>query len=263
MRQSFAQLADLPVKQGDMRCVKHELQGVPLLTIEPSEPCGSDIVHLHGGGFVFGSSDTHRRLGLELCAATGRVVHLPDYPLAPECAWPSPLEAIVRLVGALSATDGLVLSGDSAGGQLALLAALQQTDDNVSALIVFSPNTLRRHPECISRIRNADTDAMNDPQTDDRLAALVFGQLSATDAHQNPAELDLSSLPPIYIDVGDQEVLLDDSLVLARRAAECGVKHKLHVEPGAFHLRQLFAQHWSAADRSIAHAATWLNDQAT
>ena len=259
MRASFAQLADLPARAGALRCSERCVDGLPVSSVEPVAPVGADIVHLHGGGFVFGSARTHRRLAMVLSAASGRRVLLPEYPLAPEQRWPAPLNAVRGLIRRLSGERDIVLSGDSAGGQLALLCALAEPDASIAALLLFSPNTLRCHPECTSRSQNAARDAMNDPQTDDALASLMFGTLSASDPDQNPAECDLSALPPMFLDVGSNEVLLDDSLALATRAKRCGVEHVLHVEPGAFHLRQLFAQHWRVADDSLARAACWLN----
>ena len=267
-RAAFAALADLPPGERGPPPRRERLHGLDTLSFAGAE--GDDaagatgrvpLVHLHGGGYVFGSPDTHRRLARVLAASSGTTVHLPAYPLAPEHPWPAQREAMIDWLERLDAPDGLLLSGDSAGGHLALSLALdapQALRERLRGLVLFSPNTLRDHERSATRHAHADTDAMNDPDGDADLARIAFGKLRADDPEQNPAARDLGSLPPLHVDVGGAEVLLDDSLQLARRAALDGVAVDLHVEPGAFHLRQLFAGHWPEADASLERAGRWV-----
>lgn len=264
MRRIFSELANLPVDRSRVRCSSFTHHGMRVLQVDPAvddTPPNRAIVHLHGGGYVFGSSHTHERLAIVLALASHSRVLVPDYPLAPEHPWPSQRESIVDLVQTGSRQSSLVLSGDSAGGHLAIQSALALQHDSIDALLLFSPNTLRDYSLSASRQARAANDAMNDPDTDDRLAGLAFGEVCATDAEQNPALADLSGLPALYIDVGANEVLLDDSLLLAQRARDQGVEVTCEIEPDAFHLRQLFAQHWQVADHSLEQAAAWLNDR--
>ena len=221
------------------------------LVIQPESATGAPIVHLHGGGYVFGSPDSHRAFGAELARATGRAVVLPGYPLAPEAPWPAQRDAAMAFLAALG--PPFVLSGDSAGGHLALSCVLGGAKPE--ALILFSPNVSRAYGR--SRTRGAPDDAMVDHAADDRLARFVFGRVRASDMDQTLVDRDLSGLPPTLIDVGAQEVLLDDALALVGAAARAGAPVALEVRPG-FHLVQLFAADFPPGRASLARAGAWL-----
>ena len=220
---------------------------------------GPLIVHFHGGGYVFGSPETHARLGTHLAAAAGGRVILPRYPLAPERPWPAALEAARDAVEA-AWSDGrpLLLSGDSAGGHLALVTALElaRRGTRVAGLVLFSPNTDRTGLSR-TRERNDPLDPMVDDEGDRRLARLAFGDMPDDHPHVSPALDDLSLLPPLYIEAGAEEVLLGDSLVLAERARAAGVDTVLHVEPHGLHMGQLWAPWWDVAVASLARAGAF------
>jgi len=269
MRAAFAQLADLPIDTAGVRLATRELHGLETLGVTPdtgrTAPEGrcdtAPIVHLHGGGYVFGSAITHARMAVQLARSSGRTVLLPEYPLAPEHSWPAQRTAVLDWLRNLDAGPGLILSGDSAGGHLALCLALTlgtKRQPRLAGLTLFSPNTLRDYARSESRTGNAERDAMNDPEQDDALARLAFGSADVGEQERNPLDADLASLPPLLIEVGGDEVLLDDSLLLARRAALAGVDVRLQVSAGVFHMSQLFAQHWSIADRSLQRAGDWV-----
>lgn len=266
MRTAFESLADLPVDLRGCSLERCTAAGLGVDVIRPPTAVpGVRIVYLHGGGYVFGSARSHRRLGVELAITSGCELWLPDYPLAPEHTWPEQRSAVSRLVRAAIAGDDdvgetkLVLGGDSAGGHLAL-ATLLVGEPGVTAVLgsmLFSPNTLRDYSLTRTRKGNARTDAMNDPDQDDALARMALGDYDPADPELTLVNGRLDSLPPLYIDVGGAEILLDDSLVFARAAALAGVRVELKVRPGIFHMSQLFAQHWGPANDSIHAAGRW------
>ncbi len=220
---------------------------------------GGTIVYLHGGGYVFGSPRTHERIGRTLAELTGLGVTMPTYPLAPEHPWP------VQLDTALAAIEGapgpVVLAGDSAGGHLALVTALEAERRGVglAGLILFSPNTDRTE-RSTTRQRNEPTDPMVDDDGDRELARQCFGDRPGDDPQVSPLLDDLRLLPRLYLEVGDGEVLLDDSLLLADAARAVGVEVALHVEPGGLHMMQLWAPWWDAAVASLERAAAFAVD---
>ena len=229
-----------------------EGQGARAVVIRPQEATGAaPIVHLHGGGYVFGSPDSHLGLGAELSRASGRAVVLPDYPLAPEAPWPAQREAVMAFLAAMGAP--YVLSGDSAGGHLALACALGGA--KADALVLFSPNTSRAYG--LSRTRGAPDDAMNAHAADAGLSAMAFGGVRPADPDQTLTRRDLSGLPPTWCEVGADEVLLDDTLALAGAMARQGVRITTRVRPG-FHLIQLFASGYAPGRESLAAAGRWL-----
>ncbi len=194
---------------------------------------GPTLLWFHGGGFVFGAPETHTGMAGAIAAAGVRVV-LPRYRLAPEHPWPAMLEDALAAIDAL---DGdVVIGGDSAGGQLALCAARRRS---VAGVAVLSPNTDRTGA---SRTRKALSarDLMNDDEGDAALGRMAFGDLPADDPDVSPWTADLSAINALRIEVGTEEVLLDDSLLLARAAVLAGVPTALQMTPGLFHLAGLW-----------------------
>ena len=86
---------------------------------------------------------------------------------------------------------------------------------------------------------------------------MALGDYDPDDPELTLVNAGLDALPPLYIDVGGSEILLDDSLLFTRAAALAGVQVELKVRPHAFHMSQLFAQHWRRADDSVHAAGHW------
>ena len=241
--------------------------GVDGLTIPPpgreAAPGDAFAVWFHGGGYVFGSPETHGRPAAALATASGFPVFLPRYRLAPEHPWPARRDDALAVVRAVQDTGARVaLAGDSAGGHLALTTALALARQGrpVAALALFSPNTDRTG---LSRTRAANTprDPMNADEDDARLARIAFGNRPDDDPEVSPVLDDLSLLPPLHVEVGGREVLLDDTRILAARAQDAGAEVALHVEPEAFHMWQLWTPWLPEADASLGRAAAFLRER--
>jgi acetyl esterase/lipase len=217
---------------------------------------GGTIVYFHGGGYVFGSVQTHARIGRGLAAQTGLGVILPAYPLAPEHPWPAQLDAAMAAVA--DAPGPVVLAGDSAGGHLALVATLElsRRGRRPAGLILFSPNTDRTGLSA-TRERNGPTDPMVDDAGDHELARQCFGGRPVGDPAVSPVLDDLRLLPPLHVEVGGGEVLLGDSLVVVERARRAGITVALHIEAGGLHMMQLWAPWWDTAAASLERAAAF------
>ena len=229
----------------------------PGLSLEPTGGvAGAPVLWFHGGGHVFGSPETHLRPAAALAQMTGRRVVVPRTPRAPEAPWPAQLDHALAVRAALPGP--VVLAGDSAGGHLALVVALAlaRAGSPAEALLLFSPNTDRTG---LSRTRGPMSagDPMNDDESDAALARLAFGDMPSDHPHASPLLDDLTLLPPTHVEVGDPEVLLDDSRLLAERA---GPRATLHVEPGLVHMAQLWTPWWAAADASLGRAAARLRE---
>ena len=215
---------------------------------------GPPLIFFHGGGYVFGSPESHMTLAARL-ARSGVDIRLPRYPLAPEAPWPAQLDAALAVVDAISGP--VALGGISAGGHLALNAALARPG-SVSALLLISPNTDRSGA---SRTRRAleHLDLMNDDATDARLARMAMGNADPRDPQVSPRLADLSRLPPTRILVGAREILLDDALLLARAAALHGRPVSLDLASGLFHMAQLWPEAIPQAGGMLDQAADWLS----
>ena len=239
-----ARIRDTPI-DGDTEAMRaafrHILGPVPDVPLEDiaGVPCarfgdGPPLLWLHGGGLVLGDPGTHARAARRVAEATGRQVVLPHYPRAPEARWPAQPDACLAVLDAL---DGPVpVIGDSVGGQLALVLALRRPG-RISSLALVSPNTDRTGQ---STTRDRDTDLMNDDRGDLGFARMAAGDIDTTDPELSPLIADLSGLPPTLILAAGNEMLLDDSLLLARAAALQGVAVTLRVWPELFHLWPLW-----------------------
>lgn len=232
----------------------------PVETIDlPGRPDGEPctIVYFHGGGYAFGSPLTHLRICGALADRTGARVFAPSYPRAPEHQWPAQLDAAVAALATVA--DPVVLAGDSAGGHLAIVTALElaRRGRPMAGLLLFSPNT-DRSGLSTTREQNEPYDPMVDDAEDRRLARQCFGDLP-DDHHQvSPVLDDLTMLPPLYIEVGADEVLLGDSMVLAHRARTAGCDVTMHVAPNGLHMWQLWVPWWPEATASIDRAARFV-----
>ena len=220
----------------------------------PGQPAA---IWFHGGGYVFGSPATHLRAAARLAVGIGGEILLPRYPLAPEARWPAQLDHALAVCAAF---PGTALIGDSAGGHLALVAALAlaRAGTPPPALALFSPNTDRSGLNA-RRAAMSGRDPMVDDAEDRRLACLGFGDgYDPRDPAISPVLADLSGLPPTWIEVGDPEVLLDDSVLLHASARRQGVDARLVVTPDLLHMGQIWSPWWDPANASLDRAAAFL-----
>src|SRR4051794_5341969 len=193
---------------------------VEVLTPADGDP-GRAVLYLHGGGFTIGSATTHRALATRLASVTGATVHLLDYRLAPEHPHPAALDDALaawrELVPGEAEAGRTALAGDSAGGWLALTAALRLRDagDRLPAVLGLVSPWL----DLTGASWPADrTDAMLRPAWLRRCAADFAPGADLAGQALAPLDADLSGLPPMLVHVGSEEILLEDSVALARRA---------------------------------------------
>lgn len=239
MRDAFHRLAG-PAQPYEVR----DIGGVPCGLLGRGQP----IVWLHGGGYVFGSSRSHANAAAYLAAVSEHQVIVPDYRLAPEHAWPAPLEdavAVCRAVG-----DDIALIGDSAGGHLALNLALH-SDVNPRALALISPNTDRTGRN-MTRALNSGSDLMNDDADDRALARLAFPDMPDNDPAVSPISADLSGLPSIYLTAARNEVLYGDALILHDLVSQAGGSIVFDEVDDIFHM-------WTLWPLATKHAMTTLH----
>jgi acetyl esterase/lipase len=200
------------------------------------------IVHLHGGWFNSGSAKAYRHLIGHIAARAGARAFIPDYRLAPEHPFPAATDDVLACYRGLAGKEvrRIALTGDSAGGNLALGLASRVTGEAVSTdatlvgAAVLSPVT-----DLTLSGATYDTRADADPFfTRPQVEALVhsyLGSAAATHPLASPLRSHLAGMPPVRIHVGDDEVLLDDSLRYAERAVTASVDARLDVWMGMPH----------------------------
>ncbi|WP_375453959.1 alpha/beta hydrolase [uncultured Methylobacterium sp.] len=235
--------------------------GVPGEWVRPRRAAGPEcrLLYLHGGGFVACSPTTHRPVTGAL-AERGFTVFAPDYRLAPEHPFPAAVEDACAAWSAFAAEGPGCIAGDSAGGNLALVAMLAARDRGVSmpmAAALFSPVTDFLAADG-SRVTNAGRDAMFDPRALVKLGPMYLSGADAADPRVSPLNADLAGLPPLLFHVGEREILRDDAVRMAEKARAAGVTVSLEVFPVVTHVWQFAHSMLPEARRSLDGAAVFL-----
>jgi epsilon-lactone hydrolase len=222
------------------------------------------ILYLHGGGFRLGSIDSHRDLMQRLSVATGARVLGIDYRLAPEHMFPAPVEdalAAYRWLLEAGVPPGCIaFAGDSAGGGLALsclFAARTARLPLPCAAYLMSPWTDLAATGA-SFVSRADVDPLHQrPMILSMAKAYLAPSGDPLDPLASPLYGDVGGLPPLLIQCGDCETILDDSVRLAECARNAGVNVELEIYPAMIHVFQAFGE-LSAAQRALAAAGSFL-----
>ncbi len=222
------------------------------------------ILYLHGGGYVTGSINTHRAMVARIARASKGRALLIDYRLAPEHPFPAAVDdatAAYRWLLAQGYAPGkIVIAGDSAGGGLALaaLAALRASHDPMPAAVVpISPWT-----DLEGTGDSVKTKAAKDPMVQGSDLAPMAKMYIGTDDPKNPLisplHADYRGFPPLLIQVGEAEVLLDDSTRVAERAKAAGVKVELEIWDEMVHVWHVFAKLLPEGQQAIDKIGTFV-----
>ena len=241
---------------------------IPLLRVraggEGDAAARPALLWAHGGGFAIGLRKQHTALAAAISRASGADVYLPDYRLAPEDPYPAPGDDVFAAYRAVLAEGHdpvrVALGGDSAGGALAVSLALAAGDMDLprpAALVLISPLV-----DLGTSGASYETRRRADPLlTPDRVRAAArahAGTLALTDPRVSPLYAELRRLPPTLIQVGEDEILLDDATRLADRIWGAGVEVELERFPGLWHCFQFSAGVLRAADEAVADLAAFL-----
>ena len=217
---------------------------------------GLRLLFSHGGGYVLGSAAAFRNFAGHLAVRTGAETFVPNYRRAPEHPFPAAIDDILACYrGLAEEARTICLAGDSAGGglTLALLSLLREEPSALlrpSAAAVISPWTdLSLSGE--SMRGRADADPIFTRDALSSLARLYLQGADPLDPRASPLGANLSGLPPIRIDVGEDEILLDDARRYGARAREAGSRVELHVWEGMSHVFPAAAGSIAAADTAL------------
>lgn len=238
------------------RFEKTTLGGVPAIrTTFGSQPRGA-VLYLHGGGYIIGSATTHRGITGHLAKTSGCSILAPDYRLAPEHPFPAALEdaeACWRALIEEGFTAGqIAIAGDSAGGGLAVALAMRLRDRGQAlpgSLTVFSPWVDLTH----EHLYDPEREPVLQPSWTLKAAQLYAGNTPFTEPLISPVFGDLSGLPPMLIQVGSEEMLLNDAQRLARRASGADVDVRLEIHNSLWHVFQV---HSGQLERATAAMVT-------
>ena len=248
-------------------CDRVSAGGVESEWISPANaPDDKVILYFHGGGFRIGSVSSHRDLIAQIAVACGCRVLAINYRLAPEHRFPAALDDALVAYGWMLEqglkSDNIAFAGDSAGGNLVIAAMLALRERRLPlpvAAALLSPWTDLAATGA-SYVTRADADPIHQRPMILALARNYLGEQG--DAHHpfvSPLYADLKGLPPLLIQVGDRETVLDDSVVFADKARAAGVDVDLQVWDGMIHVFQMFGAELPEAHQAIASIGGFLN----
>jgi epsilon-lactone hydrolase len=257
---AFGLADDVTVQSVSANGVKAEWTSTP-----DADPANA-ILYLHGGGYVICSLDSHRHLAAEVGRAAGARTLAIDYRLAPEHPFPAPIEDTVAayryLLDSGFKPNRIALAGDSAGGGLVVgsMLAIREAGLPLPACGWCISPWVDMEALGGSFVDRAETDPTVQKATILMMAGLYLGDADPRHPHAAPLYGDLRGLPPLLIQVGSVETLLDDSIALARKAGVAEVPVSLQIWPEMIHIWHLFFPVLSAARRAIGSGGSFVRN---
>ncbi|MCA9717608.1 MAG: alpha/beta hydrolase [Myxococcales bacterium] len=231
------------------------------------------LLYLHGGGYLAGGLASHRPLVAAIARASGCSVLVPAYRLAPEHPFPAAVEDAVlayqylrahgpRGDAAIDAVPGgrVFIAGDSAGGGLTLACMLRTREGGIP--LPHAAVTLSAYTDCALTGDSMRTRAEVDPVIGLKMipeaVALYLAGADPRDPLASPLYGDPAGFPPLLMQVGDAELLRDDTVRFAERARERGVDVTLEVWPDMIHVWQLFTGVFPEAQAAVERVGAFL-----
>ncbi len=225
----------------------------------------SVLLYLHGGGYGIGSPRSHRHLAGDIARRAGVTALVPDYRLAPEHPFPAAVDdslAVYRELLKSVSPKRIAVAGDSAGGGLtaALLLAVRDAGLPLPAAgICISPWTDMTSSGASYRER-ASVDPLVTMTGLSRYRDAYLREADRRTAYASPGHADLKGLPPLLIQVGGDEILLDDARLLADNARAAKVETRLEVWPGMIHVWHWYFPMLDEGERANAAIAQFMRD---
>ncbi|MDD3894726.1 MAG: alpha/beta hydrolase, partial [Syntrophomonadaceae bacterium] len=225
------------------------------------------ILYFHGGGFVMGNARSHRAIVAGFMQRLGSKALVFDYSLAPENPAPAAVNDSAAIYGWML-TQGykpqnIVFAGDSAGAGVAVGTLIKLKDDSIplpAVCALFSP--------CVdmtmsgeSHITRAKADPCTPPGMTETYLSYYVGEGDPEHPYASPLFGNLAGLPPMIIQVGNDETLRDDSIYLAARAKKAGVEVKIKVWKGMFHCFPLLAPMFPEATQALDEVCLFIKEK--
>ena len=263
-RETNDRWGDLTAEPRGVDYLEREAAGGQVLWVQPHEADEDQVLfYLHGGGFIGGSVYTHRKLVGHLAKAAGLRGCIVSYPHTPQHRHPSQLIQTVAtyrwLLDQGVSAHRIIFGGDSAGAAMALGTVLTAREEGLpqpAGVFLISPwvDMTVSNP---SYETNAERDFYFSKPVVAGLAGMFLGNTDPRDPFASPAFADLAGMPPLYIQVGGDETLLDDATNLHERTLAAGSLSSLDIFPEQQHTFQMVAGRGPEADDAVARFAAW------
>lgn len=265
VRFALEQLTRVFPQRKDVKIRSLRLAGIPTEEIKPQASSTQLIFHIHGGAFFVGSLKTHRAFLSEIAVRTQmQVVHI-DYPLAPEHQYPEAGEAVydayLQLLSQGILPKDIIISGDSCGANLALALALKlKAEDSEllpSGLILMSPFLdLTLTSESLRYNQKHDA-LLSIEALETGIEFYVPKGMDKSQPELSPIFGDFKGLPPILVQIGSKEILLDDAIRFEAKAKAAKVDVTFKLYTGMWHNFQMFSPWFDEAKTSLADIAAF------
>ena len=252
--------AQFPVPEVAVRHVN--AGGVPSLVVAPHKGQDVTVLFLHGGGYVMGSAFGYRHLAGALAIAAGATALVPEYRLAPEHPFPAALEDTLRayqwVLGSGTAPEQLTVVGDSAGAGLVLSLVLTLKLQGLplpGGTVMLSPGLRLTFDDDIEMLSSSQPGV-----SVEQLRGFAESYLDghrADDPIVDPLRADLTGLPPMLIQGGTGDVIVEDAHLLAQQARHHGVDVRLELYPVDTHDFQIFWSFLPEAAQAVQHAGAF------
>lgn len=243
-----------------------DANGVPCeWIIPPVAPKDAVLLYIHGGGGVLGLYNISRKIIGHIALVSNCQALCVDYPLAPEYPFPAALNDCVKvykwLISEGTSPKRIVILGDSMGGYLTLSTLLFLRDNGQplpAAAVCISPVT---DPTCSgeSMTINTNKDALLSPQFMRTVMEHYVQSYDLNDPYLSPLKADLSGLPPILIQAGEDEILLDDAKRFSQLALAAGVDVHMDIWPGMWHDWHVSVPDLPEANQAIEQIAKFIS----
>lgn len=227
------------------------------------------LLYLHGGAYIMGGCPTHRQLVSHIARAARIRALIPEYRLAPEHPFPAAIDDAVAVYRSLLTSglspENIFLAGDSAGGGLimATLLSLRDAGDPMPAAACLLSPWLDLAATGESMTTNADSDPWFRPEDLPAVARYYCGVDEIRHPLVSPVFADVSGLPPLYIQVGQDEILLSDSTRIADNICACGGAVDIEIWPDMWHVFQLFIGTMPESRRAIDKIGAYIQSVTT
>lgn len=242
------------------------LAGLPALHLSGSWSDAQQVIlYFHGGANAFGSPRTHAAMVGHLARRAGVDAILASYPLAPEHQFPAAIDSVRAAYDAVLergyAPHQIVIGGDSAGGGLALVLLGQLLADAAAlpaGVFGFSPLCDLTFSGASVAV-NAARDVILPADRVDDMAQMYLGDHDPSDPRASALFADFQGAPPIWLTVGDTEILLDDTRRIAAKMKRQGVDVQVHIERDLPHVWPFFHSVLPEARMTLDRLAAWIN----
>ena len=261
-------LTKLMITAFRVRVEPDEINGLYAEWLTPKDHMeGKLLLYLHGGGYVIGGCDMHRQIVSHIARA-GRIrTLLPEYRLAPEHKFPAAIEDAVAIYRSLLEmgikAEDIIIAGDSAGGGLtvATMLALRDAGDPLPAAAVLLSPFL----DVTGSGESIKTRAAQDPWFHPEYLSYIADYYC--EPHQrrfplvSPVFADIEGLSPMFIQVGDDEILLSDSERIADQCIAAGIEVELEVWPEMWHVFQVFTRKMPESRKAIDKTGAYIQSR--